>query len=452
MKKLNKKTLSVSMAIVFMSSNLWAETKTLDFYSSNGVNRYSISGKISELNFPVSNNSILITQANNEAYVKLGNLTPYNVRFLEQDLNIYQIIEANKGKNILYKGQNVKLLGAQNDKIVIQKDDAIMFVALDDISVPKDFINDSQKGLKVSFARDINSDDILFFSQPERQLSYSNSYDAIVHNDSVSLSHYLNINNMSGTTYDNVYLNFFLSETNIDNSVLRPMPQMVRAMAAAPISDINEAPEFENDVIQNLKSISISKPTTIYPNFNKIKYSEKNYMLKQYAKIDIQENYDIYLGDVIDKDLTNLKDLKVQGTALNDIYMERINRIKKNILSVQVRNFMDIKTDGEDILPSGKISIYEEVNKQDKLIVSTNINHTERKNIEIFKNKNNDLKILDVQFTDVNNALGARNWQELKTLKLKIKSIEIENLSALPYTVKVMGQEIVIKGHQKVKL
>jgi len=449
------KLLSVAVASICFSQISLAQTKTLDFYSGNGVNRYSILGKIGDLNLPIEKDTVLITEANSEAYVKLNDVLPYHLRFIEEDLNLYQIIELNKGKNILYKGNPIKLIGSQNDRIIIESNGNILFVPLDEVSIPKTFLNDAQKGLKASFSANVNSNDILYFSQPERQLSYNNSYESNISGDYINLTHYLNITNSSVKTFDNVYLNFFLSETNVQNRiVLPPMPVMAKSMAAPMLESSIQDTSFDEGVVQNLKTISINKPTTIYPNFNKIKYVEKKYPLEQYAKIELQNTYDIYLGDEINKDLSNLKDLNVKGTSLNNAYIDRIEKIKEIIKdsSNHVRNMMNIKVEKGDILPSGKIDIYETVKSQDKLIVSTNINHTENKDLEVFKGKNSDLKIIDVELVEINSSQAIRNWDKSKRKTFNIKSLEIENVSDKDYIINVLNKKVKIKAKQKLKI
>ena len=90
------KIISLAVLSLCLSQSIFAQTKTLDFYSSSGSNRYSIYGKVKDLKVPVTKNSILIPDANSEAYVKLNTQTPYHARFIESDLNLYQLIELNK--------------------------------------------------------------------------------------------------------------------------------------------------------------------------------------------------------------------------------------------------------------------------------------------------------------------------------------------------------------------
>lgn len=58
------KHLSLAIATMLATQVALAQTKTLDFYSSSGSNRYSISGKVKELNLQVNKNGLLIPEAN----------------------------------------------------------------------------------------------------------------------------------------------------------------------------------------------------------------------------------------------------------------------------------------------------------------------------------------------------------------------------------------------------
>lgn len=446
------KPIYVAVASLILSQSIFAETKNLDFYPS-GANRYSISGKVKELNLPTSQNSILITNANSDAYVRLNNQAPYHLNLIESDLNLYQIIEFNKGKLINYKGNQVKLISAQGDKVIAEYENNIIFIPLNEISIPKTFLNDTQKGLKASFVNSVGPEDNLYFSQAERQLNYKNTYESIIKGDNIHLAHYLNITNSSPKTFENVYLTFFLSETNIQERMypVAPMAMAKGMVASADMAASLPPPTFENDSVQNLKNISIKEPMTIYPNFNKIKYSEKTYKIDQFAKLSIDDKYDIYLGDELE-DKANLKDLKTPGTPTNIVYLRELESLKDSIKhSIILDNKINVVLDKNDVLPSGKLDIYESVKNQDKLIVSTNIGHTENKNLEIFKSRNNDLSVIDVNFEIIDN-LSLKLNDKSKRVILKLKDIQIENKGSEPYVINLNGKKTSMGPNSTIRL
>lgn len=439
----------IGIASLMLSQLVSAETKNLDFYPS-GSNRYSISGTVKDLALPINQNSVLITNANNDSYVRLNNQAPYHLTFIESDLNLYQIIEFNKGKLINYKDKQVKLISAQGDKVVAEDDNKIIFIPLNEISIPKSFLNDTQKGLKATFIKNIEPDDKIYFSQFERQLNYKNTYESIIKGDNIQIIHYLNINNSSQKTFDNVYLTFFLSESNVQESRdYAPVFASPKAIGARMEVANMAPPVFENNSIQGLKNISIKEPITIYPNFNKIKYSEKNYKMTQFVKLSIDDKYDVYLGDEVQANVT-LKDLKTIGSPVNIVYMRELESLKEVIKnSVVFENKIDITLNKDDILPFGKLDIYESEKNQDKLIVSTNISHTENQNLEVLKSKNNDLKVLDVNLEIMDNSLKSK---DNKRVGLKLKDIQIQNNGTEDYTIYLFDKKTKIHAGSTIRI
>lgn len=440
------------------SQAAFAQTKTLDFYSSSGSNRYSIAGKVKDLNLIVDKNSVLITEANSEAYVKLNGTSPYHLRFIESDLSVYQVIEFNKGKTIKVNDKDVKLVGAQGDKVIADDGNNIIFISFDDVKIPKTFLSDAQKGLKASFSKEIKPEDVIYFSQPERQLSYNNSYESVIDGNKLNLVHYLNINNASLNTFKDVYLNFFLSENNIQENIHLPIMKSARVMnmAAMEADAIMPAPVFENAEVQNLKTISIKEPMTIYPNFNKIKYLDKSYPIEQYADLDLDKKYKIYLGIKF-----NPKDIDVSGSVVNKVYSERLDELKDRVKKhgENFKNIIEVKVDKGDVLPNGKLDIYEGVKGQDKLIVSTNISHNENKPLKVIKSKNNDLKIINIELEQLKNDKNSKESDKVlevlqndREVWVKLKSIEVENMGKDEYTLNVLGKKTKIKPGAKIKI
>ncbi len=443
------KLISIAVATLCLSQSVLAQVKTLDFYSNSGSNRYSILGKIKELNLPTENNHVLITNANSNAYVKLNNNSPFMVRFIENDLNLHQMIESNKGQMISHNGKNVKLIGLSGDKLIVEQDNKISFIPLVEVSFPKTLLNDAQKGLKVSFSENVKPEDTLYFSQPERQLSYNNTYEAVLNKDSVTIAHYLNVMNNSSKTFDNVFLNFFLSETNVREIGHRKAmvaSAMVRSEMMRMSNDMaaDEAPSFDENQVQNLKSIKIQKPMTLNPNLNKIKYTDKAYSVEQYVVFALTTNHVVYLE--------GLQDKKVENTVL----VKKVEDIKAQIKSheMNLKNMIEIKVDKKDILPAGKFDLYENVDGQDKLIVSSNISHTENEPIKLFKSKNNDLKISNVVMKENKELrrIDSKSKPEIMWLTYRVESLDIKNESNKEYVINIFDKKIKIAPNALVKI
>lgn len=451
------KAIVLAVATLCVSQISLAQVKTLDFYSSSGSNRYSTMGKLKELGINPQGNSFLIQDANQDTYVKLNSAFPFHARMIENDLNFYQIIEQNKGKMVKFKDKSVKLVGAQNNNIIAESDGSLIFVPFTDIAIPTTFLADSQKGLKVSFEKTPSPEDVLYYSQPERNLRYANTYEAVLNGNNVDFSHYLNINNSSKETYDNVYLNFFLSETNIQENSLRgfALPMAAKAMVSNEMARDSMPPRFESEDIQNLKSIRIAKPMTIYPSLNKIKHTTKNYPVEQYAKLEIQKEYEVYSGDFTDKDLKLADTWNTPGSTLNKLYKQQVEVLRGMVdgSNFNLQNIIDVDVKKGDILPGGKLNLYSKEKGQEKLIVSSGISHVENENLLIVKNQNNDLKILNVELEDLkdNNKI-VFNLQRHRKIVMNVKSVEIENKGKEAYTVKVLNKKVNINPGQKVKV
>lgn len=58
------------------------------------------------------------------------------MRFIESDLNLYQIIEFNKGKDIQVEGKTFKLIGAQMIKIIADDGKSVVFIPFDKVQIP----------------------------------------------------------------------------------------------------------------------------------------------------------------------------------------------------------------------------------------------------------------------------------------------------------------------------
>lgn len=447
------KILSVAILSAISLQSL-ALTKTIDFYSSNGVNRYSVSGKVKEIDdVDVYKNQIMIHNANRFTYLTVRKQTPYHIHYTENELNVYQIFENNKGKKINYNGELVKIISLQDGKLVAESSKGIVFIPLDNLVLPKDFFNEGKKGLKASFEKDINEDDSIYYSQPDESLSYSNSYQGVISNNEIKFTHYLDINNSSQNTFENVYLNFFLSETNIQRNV-RPLARnlMMKANMAVSqemMSDSIEKPVYENQNIQNLELISIKDPVNIYPNQNRLRYTEKSYPKEEYSKLNVTQDYRIYFGNELDNKST-YAEFVTKNTNLNNEYIKKIDSLITDIKNNErlFENMINIKVDKNDILPEGKIDIYETLNNNDKLIVSTTIGHTENKSLELFKNINRDLKITAIEFYDVKEESYKKTIPE-KYIDLKVKSVTVENVGDLSYKIQLFGNVIEIKNGEK---
>lgn len=447
----------LSLAILStIATQSFALTKTIDFYSTNGTNRYSVSGTLGEAKDIESfDNKLIIGNANNETYLTLNGNTPYHIHFNDNDLNIYQIFENNKGKEITYKNEKVKVVSLQGENLIAENNEGLIFIPLNQLVLPKKFLNEGKKGLKATFDDNVKLTDKIYYSQPDNSLSYSNSYQGTLDKDSVKFTHYLNIQNASQNVFENVYLNFFLSETNIQRSI-RPLArgQMMKAnlMMAEASSDSMERPQFETNNIQNIELISIKDPVNIYPNQNKLRYTEKSYPKEEYASLKLEPEYRIYFGDDIDIKST-YTEFKTANTNLNNLFNKKVDGLVGDIKNNDrlFENIIDIKTDKGDILPSGKIDLYEKLDDKDKLIVSTNIDHVENKNIELLKNINRDLKIVDIKFYDIPDESYKKTIKD-KYFKLLIKSVVVENVGKQDYTINLFNKKTIIKKNEKITL
>lgn len=441
----------LSLAILStIATQSFAVTKTIDFYSTNGTNRYSVSGEVGEVKDVESfDNKLIIGNANNETYLTLNGNTPYHIHFNDNDLNIYQIFENNKGKEITYNNEKVKVVSLQGENLIAESKAGLIFIPLNQVVLPKNFLNEGKKGLKATFDNNIQLTDKVYYSQPDNSLSYSNSYQGTLNQDSVKFTHYLNIQNASQNVFENVYLNFFLSETNIQRDV-RPFARgaMMKAnlMMAESASDSMEKPQFETNNIQNLELISIKDPVSIYPNQNKLRYTEKSYPKEEYTLLRLEPEYRIYFGDDIDVKSTYTE---FKTSLFNKKIESLVNDIKNNDRLFE--NIIDIKVDKGDILPPGKIDLYEKLNDKDKLIVSTNINHIENKNIELLKNTNRDLKIIDIKFYDIPDEPYKKSIKD-RYFKLLIKNVVVENMGTQDYTINLFNKKTVIKKNEKITL
>lgn len=427
------KAIPLTIALLF-SSVSFAQTKTIDFYSSSGSSRYSTQGTIKSLNLPIQDNTVLLSDVNNDAYVTLNNNYPIFSRLIQNNLSPYQMLNEFKGEKVTYKDKEVKILGNSGDKVIIEDSNVVKFVPLEDIQIPKSFFNNSQNGLKVTFNQNIQENDSIFISQVEPKLRFTNSYDSIINGNSIKVVHFLNITNSSLKTFDNVLLNFFLSPTNIQESLTMPvaMAAPMMNMAKSARADITTAPQFENNSLNDLKMISIDKPITIYPNINKIKYSENNYPVKQFAKLELDRKHQIF--HVFNENQKNFpkEDLEAMDKEIEVSYNSFIESFNKQDFMIQ--NIIEITPSKDKLLPSGSFNVYEKSNNVDKLIVSSSIQHTENKSLELLKGNNQDLKIKNIKF-----KLEKQNnvSQHYYAAYANIESVEIENVGNKAFDLKI---------------
>lgn len=430
------KTIPLAIALLF-SPVAFAQTKTIDFYSSGGASRYSTQGTIKSLNLPTQDNTVLLSDVNNDAYVTLNNNYPIFSRLIQNNLNAYQMLNEFKGAQVTYKDKQVKIIGNSGAKVIVEDNNVVRFVPIEDIQIPKSFFNNSQNGLKVTFNQQIKDTDTIYFSQSESKLRFSNSYDSIINGNKIKVVHFLNINNSSLKTFDDVYLNFFFSPMNIQESISRPQVAPMMNMAKSS-SDMAVPPQFEQSTLNDLKMISIDKPLTIYPNINKIKYSEDSYPVKQFAKLHVGKRHQVFH---IFKD--NLKNFSKE--YLTSIEKEIEVSYKDFVESFQhqeftIQNIIEITPTKDKLLPSGSFNVYEKSNNQDKLIISTPIQHTENQSLELTKGNNQDLKIKNVKFKlEKDNNIPKKYYVAYAT----IESIEVENLGTKAFDLKVNNNQTV---------
>lgn len=452
---MKKKIINLAVLATLMSSTTLfaASNKTIDFYSTNGNNRYSISGEIKDLDLEINDKTLLIKEADSDAYVTLNNNLPYHVRFLENDISVYQVIEGNKGKTIKYKDKEVKILGFQGTNIVAESNEGVVFIPVENVVLPKDKLKDSKKGLQATFKNSIKDTDKLFYSQEERGLRYTNTFSARINENKINVAHYFNIVNSTKKTFEDVYLNFFLSQTNIANDRMpRAMPVMAMKSNMESVSNIAlPEPDFIQDDVQSLKTISIKDPVTIYQNVNKIKYTDKTYSMEQYSKIHLRKNHIISLGNYNKEDT---KTVGVEGSKLNKLYKENVDNYRDNLLrgNIGIDNIISIKLNKEDVFPAGKIDIYENVKGNDKLIVSTQIGHTDGEKLEVLKNNKGDLKIRDVVFKKFELKDVTADFTNNFNVELLIKSVVIENIGNEVAVIEIFDKKYTVKPNSKLTI
>lgn len=434
------KTIPLAIALLF-SSVAFAQTKTIDFYSSSGSSRYSTQGTIKSLNLPIKDNTVLLSDVNNDAYVTLNNNYPIFSRLIRNNLSAYQMLNEFKGENVSYKDKTVKILGNSGDKVIVEDNNVVRFVPIEDIQIPKSFFNNSQNGLKVTFNQNIKDSDNIYFSQIEPKLRFSNSYDSVINGNDIKVVHFLNITNSSLKTFDNVFLNFFFSPMNIQESMNLPvaMAAPMMNMAKSARADVSAPPQFENSNLNDLKMISIDKPITIYPNINKIKFSENTYPVKQFAKLNIEKKHQIFhVFNDNPKDFSK-DDLATMDKEVEVSYKNFVESFNKQDFTIQ--NIIEITPSKDKVLPSGSFSVYEKSNNQDKLIISTPIQHTENKSLELFKGNNQDLKIKNIKFKlDKQNNVSHKFYAAYAD----IESLDVENLGKKAFELKINDKLIKI--------
>lgn len=432
-----KSIFTMSILSLFIQ-NAYSLEKNLDFYKN--TNRYSVSGNLEELK-DISHNkkSLIINDANETTYITLNDNFPNKTYYQNQDLNLVNIINQNKGKIIKYTQyvgpESYKIINFDGGSMVLQNMKSKEYLFINDLkefTLPKELVSDYEKGLTAFFDTDINKTDILFYSQIDNNLNYTNNYQIrLIDNDKLRLVHYIDVQNSSNKTYDNVTLSFFFGDMNINNSPIEFRRKSSRTEMAAMSSFNDSQIEFENEDFSNVKVISIKKPISVYPNFNRIKYADNDYSYQLITKINsITTEY----GDIPD-----------------DLILESIKNSKI------FNNYIEIKRNSTDYIPDGSVSIYEKFKDKDRLIVNTNIRSTTNKNLELLKNKNLDLKVSHINIQKVRLLTEQRNNQKEEIYKKIIKSIKIKNEGKESYKIaKILEnmeyEYITIKPKEEIEL
>ncbi len=136
--------------------------------------------------------------------------------------------------------------------------------------------------------------------------------------------------------------------------------------------------------------------------------------------------------------------------------VKKVENIKRQNKSheMNLKNMIEIKVDKKDILPAGKFDLYENVDGQDKLIVSSNISHTENEPIKLFKSKNNDLKISNVVMKENKELrrIDSKSKPEIMWLTYRVESLDIKNESNKEYVINIFDKKIKIAPNALVKI
>lgn len=405
-------TLSL-LALSVMTANTYALEKNIDFY--NGTNRYSVTGAVSEFkDLKFQDNSITLMNGNESTYVTINKESPFSIYYTNQELSFENIINQNKGKSLIYKDKSYTVVGYSYQTLVLSEQSSTpnsnyLFISdLKTFELPQDWVVDYEKGLKATFNTKINPTDQLFYSQLDNNLNYMNTYQLkIIDKEKIKFTHYIDVTNNSNQRYDNVNLSFFIGDMNINN---RPpvsyleKESRVRVQALS-VASSDSAPIFEQQDFSNVKVVTMKEPVTIFPNFNRVKYSDDTLNYQLITKIDgIQKIY----GDMSDSDI-----------------LENLNKIKpfKNYLSI-------IQKDPSVFIPSGKVNVYEELKNNDKLIIETNLNSIQNKPIELLKNTNQDIVI-----TSAIIKTTAKGDSKNKYLEKSISKITLKNKGKEDYLI-----------------
>lgn len=456
--KLKLLTLSILSAISVQS---FALTKNLDFYSGNSnANRYTVFGKVSELPEVKANGKLLFVEnIDNNAYIRLNDQSPDYIGYVSNDSDLYSILKSNKGKELTIpngtQNDKFKLVDVMNDLLVLESVNApeakdYKFVKIDqNLIIPKSWFVSSSKGLKALFNNDIKTDDVVYYSQQEGNLNYTNEYQGVLKDGkNFKLVHYVNVFNGSDKVYDNVNLNFFLSEANIQNN--RPIP-MYRAkgavMMAASLEMDAAKPEFSNVDVGELKAITLKDPVTIYPNTNKIKHIDKVYPYEQYTQMNMESEFRLYFNSETQSN-SDSDEEKSYASWLEKSKLDITNNI---ISSQDFKNMILVKLDKGDIIPSGDLQIYDNVNNVEKLIVSTNINQTEHKDLDIFKSENKDLKVSNIVFfKEVSKEMQVNNYNKTRSVLLEVKEFTLKNNGKIDYNVSINSVKHLVKANSSI--
>lgn len=429
-----KSIFSVSILSLFIQ-NAYSLEKNLDFY--NNTNRYSVTGNVGDVKeLSYNNKAITLIEGNESTYVTLNDNFPNKTYYQNQDVSLTNIISQNKGKELNYNNKNYKVIGYNGVNLVLQNLETKEYLFINDLKelkLPSEWVANYEKGLTAFFDNVINKNDLIFYSQLDNNLNYTNNYQIrLINQDKLKLVHYIDVQNSSDKTYENVNLSFFFGDMNINNQPIHFMRKSSMMEMARTTSSFNDnVAEFETDQFANVEVISITTPINIYPNFNRIKYTENDLDYHVITKINpINKEY----GDISDSEI--------------------LEYFKNSKL---FNNYIFIKRNENKFIPNGTISVYEEYKGKDKLIIDTNIHNNSSKNIELLKNNNLDLKITNVNIQKVHLLTENKDGDKKEIYKKIVKSIKIKNEGKEQYKIanilKNMEYEyITIKPNQEIEL
>lgn len=456
----NKLFLAISAALISQSS--FALTKQMDFYS-NG-NRYSVSGDISEFkNITKKDNLLIIDDAKQDAYITLDKKTPYFIAYNEQPLDLNEVLNQHKNENIMIDQREYTLISVQADGILVssvEKENQYIFIKdPKNITLPQSWLTEKQQGLKAFFDSNVKDTDKLYYSQFENGMNFSNRYQVDLKDDkNLKLTHYIQINNGTNQTYENINVSFFLSDVNVNAArpVMFYKANMAMARGAVAEDMSVDKPEFLNSDIGTIKSVSLDKPITIYPNMNKVKFEEADLKYKEITKFNFN------LRNVFPTISNKITDEYVKTESGRDNLVTKVkDMVSQNVLSSSPSSFKDyIVIENKDkLFPAGDLEIFKGDDNARKLIVSDSIRYTENKNIEVLKKSNSDLTFksieLDSKVIDGKKKIDFDNNENeviLNNILFSISSLTISNSSNNKYIVSFDGKDYTIPEKSDLKI